>query len=95
MAMGCGWIDAESFFEDSVEVSKTTYCSHGNAIARWKSRVELRKKSLKNRLVCEKVKEGATQECVRSPGPCDLLEDAHISAHGLIAYTSYYKKFEI
>lgn len=60
MAMGCRWIDAETLFENSVEVWKTTDCSQGNASAGWKSRVELRKKSLKNRGVCEKVKEGAT-----------------------------------
>ncbi len=95
MGPGCRWIDAERLFEYRVEVSKSTYCSHGNASTGWKSRVELRKKSLKCRFVCEKVKERPTQEYGRSPRPCNLSEDAHISAHSIIAYTSYYKNFEI
>ena len=48
--------------------------------------MELRKKTLKDRVVGEKVIEGATQECVRSRGPCNLSEDARISAQGLILY---------
>ena len=84
--MGCRWIDAETLFENSVEVWKTTYCSHAHTSTGWKSRMELRKKTLKDRVVGEKVIEGATQECVRSPGPCNLSEDAHISAQGLVVY---------
>lgn len=94
MAMGRRRTDAERLCENSVEVSKTTYCSHGNTSAGRKSRVELRKKNLKGRLVCEKVKECPTQECCCSLRTCNLSEDAHISAHGIIAYTSYDKNFE-
>ena len=57
--------------------------------------MELRKKILKGRFVREKVEEGGTQKVVGSPGACDLLENAHISAHGIIAYTGYNKNFEI
>ena len=48
--------------------------------------MELRKKTLKDRVMGEKVIEGATQECVRGRGPCNPSEDAQISAQGLILY---------